>query len=46
VAAGAHAHATARDERGCAAALHVAEQALDRADPGGEPQWLGYFDEA
>jgi hypothetical protein len=24
----------------------VAEQALDRADPGGAPQWLGYFDEA
>jgi transcriptional regulator with XRE-family HTH domain len=42
----AHAHATARDEQACATALHQAEQALDRADRGGEPQWLGYFDEA
>lgn len=42
----AHAHATARDERACAAALHQAERALDRADRSSEPHWLGYFDEA
>ncbi|MCI4065118.1 helix-turn-helix domain-containing protein [Micromonospora sp. R77] len=42
----AHAHATARDEKACAAALHQAEQTLDRADRSGNPQWLGYFDEA
>ncbi|MFE9960595.1 helix-turn-helix domain-containing protein [Micromonospora sp. NPDC005299] len=42
----AHAHATARDETACAKALHQAEQALDRADRSGSPQWLGYFDEA
>jgi transcriptional regulator with XRE-family HTH domain/tetratricopeptide (TPR) repeat protein len=42
----AHAHAAARDERACAAALHQAEQALDRADRDGDPQWISYFDEA
>ncbi|GAB3087061.1 helix-turn-helix domain-containing protein [Micromonospora schwarzwaldensis] len=42
----AHALAKARDERACAAALHEAEQALDRADRSTEPQWLSYFDEA
>ncbi|MEV2238466.1 helix-turn-helix transcriptional regulator [Micromonospora sp. NPDC049891] len=42
----AHAHAAARDSAACAAALHQAEQALDRADRSGDPQWLGYFDEA
>ncbi|MFI7430857.1 helix-turn-helix domain-containing protein [Micromonospora sp. NPDC049836] len=42
----AHAHATARDEKACAAALHQAEQTLDKADRSGNPQWLGYFDEA
>ncbi|MFG1678457.1 helix-turn-helix domain-containing protein [Micromonospora sp. NPDC049282] len=42
----AHALAKARDERACAAALHQAEQALDRADRSTEPQWLSYFDEA
>ncbi|MFI2711226.1 XRE family transcriptional regulator [Micromonospora sp. NPDC018662] len=42
----AHALAEARDERACAAALHKAEQALDRADRSTDPQWLSYFDEA
>ncbi|WP_030333690.1 helix-turn-helix domain-containing protein [Micromonospora parva] len=42
----AHALARANDERACAAALHQAEQALDRADRSTEPQWLSYFDEA
>ncbi|WP_346534612.1 helix-turn-helix domain-containing protein [Micromonospora sp. DPT] len=42
----AHGHAVIRDGRACAAALHLAEQALDRADRSSEPQWLGYFDEA
>lgn len=42
----AHAHATTRDEQACAAALHQAEQSLDRADRSSDPQWLGYFDEA
>ncbi|WLS46763.1 helix-turn-helix transcriptional regulator [Micromonospora profundi] len=42
----AHAHAAAREEHACATALHQAEHALDRADRSGDPQWLGYFDEA
>ncbi|MEU0550508.1 helix-turn-helix transcriptional regulator [Micromonospora sp. NPDC005979] len=42
----AHALAKASDERACAAALHQAEQALDRADRSTDPQWLSYFDEA
>ncbi|WP_091201912.1 helix-turn-helix domain-containing protein [Micromonospora narathiwatensis] len=42
----AHALAKANDERACAAALHQAEQALDRADRSTDPQWLSYFDEA
>ncbi|MEU9509411.1 helix-turn-helix domain-containing protein [Micromonospora sp. NPDC048170] len=42
----AHALAKANDERACAAALHQAEQALDRADRSADPQWLSYFDEA
>ncbi|MGW9196587.1 helix-turn-helix domain-containing protein [Micromonospora chersina] len=42
----AHAHATARDEKACAKALHHAEQALDRADRSSNPHWLVYFDEA
>lgn len=42
----AHAHAAAKDEQACAAALHQAEQTLDRADRSSDPQWLGYFDEA
>ncbi|MEV0002563.1 helix-turn-helix domain-containing protein [Micromonospora sp. NPDC050980] len=42
----AHALAKANDERACATALHQAEQALDRADRSGDPQWLSYFDEA
>lgn len=42
----AHAHAVNRDEKACTAALHQAEVALDRADRSGNPQWLGYFDEA
>ncbi|QOC94839.1 helix-turn-helix domain-containing protein [Micromonospora craniellae] len=42
----AHALAKANDGRACAAALHQAEQALDRADRSTDPQWLSYFDEA
>jgi transcriptional regulator with XRE-family HTH domain len=42
----AHAHARAGDSRACAAALHAAEKALDRADRSGDPQWIAYFDEA
>ena len=42
----AHAHATARDQRACATALHRAEQALDQADRSTDPQWISYFDEA
>ncbi|MFI7068668.1 helix-turn-helix domain-containing protein [Micromonospora sediminicola] len=42
----AHALAKAHDERACAAALHKAERALDRADRSTDPQWLSYFDEA
>ncbi|TDC33599.1 XRE family transcriptional regulator [Micromonospora sp. 15K316] len=42
----AHAHAVGGDEKACAKALHLAEQTLDRADRTGDPQWLGYFDEA
>ncbi|MFX0591258.1 helix-turn-helix domain-containing protein [Melissospora conviva] len=42
----AHALAKVNDERACAAALHQAEQALDRADRSTDPQWLSYFDEA
>ncbi|HET8683251.1 MAG TPA: helix-turn-helix transcriptional regulator [Micromonosporaceae bacterium] len=42
----AHGYAVAGEEQACAAALSRAEQTLDRADRGGDPQWIGYFDEA
>lgn len=42
----AHGHALSADPRACALALVDAHQALDRAQPGGEPVWLGYFDGA
>jgi hypothetical protein len=42
----AHGHARAGDARACAAALHSAEKALDRADRSADPQWFSYFDEA
>jgi hypothetical protein len=42
----AHGHAAGGDEAACAAALDRAERALDRADRTGDPQWLGYFDDA
>ena len=42
----AHAHARSGDGRACGAALHDAEQHLDRADRSGDPQWISYFDEA
>ncbi|GIG92929.1 helix-turn-helix domain-containing protein [Plantactinospora endophytica] len=42
----AHAYAIGHDERACARTLHQAEQALDRADRGSDPQWISYFDEA
>ncbi|MGH3414856.1 MAG: hypothetical protein ACRDVE_03025 [Actinocrinis sp.] len=42
----AHGHALGRDPRACASALTGAHRALDRARPGDEPQWLGYFDAA
>jgi transcriptional regulator with XRE-family HTH domain/tetratricopeptide (TPR) repeat protein len=42
----AHGHARAGDGRACAAALHRAEHALDKADRSADPQWITYFDEA
>ncbi|MFB4286700.1 hypothetical protein ACBI99_03620 [Nonomuraea sp. ATR24] len=42
----AHAHAGLGDARACAASLHEAERAFDTRNPGDEPRWLGYFDEA
>ncbi len=42
----AHGHACAGDEAACAHALSEAETALDRADRAGDPQWIGYFDDA
>ncbi|MFI7603073.1 helix-turn-helix domain-containing protein [Actinoplanes sp. NPDC049681] len=42
----AHAQAGAGDSRTCAAALHAAETALDRADRRSDPQWIAYFGEA
>jgi transcriptional regulator with XRE-family HTH domain len=42
----AHGHAVGGDEAACATALGRAERTLDRADRRGDPQWIGYFDEA
>jgi transcriptional regulator with XRE-family HTH domain len=42
----AHGHALGGDETACAIALDRAEHTLDRADRHGDPQWIGYFDEA
>ena len=42
----AHAHAKAASPAACAASLHAAEIALDRADRTTDPQWISYFDEA
>jgi hypothetical protein len=42
----AHAHARAGDEKSCTQSLSAAEKELDRADRTGDPQWIGYFDEA
>jgi tetratricopeptide (TPR) repeat protein len=42
----AQGHAERNDEKACAAALHLAEVALDKADRSNEPQWISYFDEA
>jgi transcriptional regulator with XRE-family HTH domain len=42
----AQGHAAAGDEAACATALDRAEKTLDRADRGGDPQWIRYFDEA
>ncbi len=42
----AQGHAVAGDEAACASALDRAERTLDRADRSGDPQWIGYFDEA
>ena len=42
----AHAHAKAGSPAACAASLHAAEIALDRADRTTDPQWISYFDEA
>jgi hypothetical protein len=30
----------------CTRALSIAEVTLDKADRSGDPQWIGYFDEA
>ena len=42
----AQGHAVAGEERACAAALHRAETALDKADRSADPHWISYFDEA
>jgi hypothetical protein len=42
----AHGHARAGNSQACAATLHAAETALDRADRSSDPHWIGYFDEA
>jgi transcriptional regulator with XRE-family HTH domain len=42
----AHGHACGGDEAACARALSIAEVTLDKADRSGDPQWIGYFDEA
>ncbi len=42
----AQGHAVGGDEAACAAALNRAEREFDRADRAGDPQWIGYFDEA
>jgi transcriptional regulator with XRE-family HTH domain len=42
----AHGHAVGGDEAACATALTRADHALDKADRGRDPQWIGYFDEA
>jgi tetratricopeptide (TPR) repeat protein len=40
----ARALASMGDERGSVEALHRAEQAFDRSDPGRDPSWIKYFD--
>ncbi|MEU0566347.1 hypothetical protein ABZ297_13245 [Nonomuraea sp. NPDC005983] len=42
----AHAHAGLGDARSCGTSLHQAELAFDAREPGAEPAWLSYFDEA
>jgi transcriptional regulator with XRE-family HTH domain len=42
----AHGHARRRDERSCSRSLTEAEQRFAEADRHGDPQWIGYFDEA
>ena len=42
----AHGHACAGDSAACTRALGFAETTLDKAERGGDPQWIGYFDEA
>jgi hypothetical protein len=42
----AHAHASAGAGPACAASLHAAERALDKADRDADPHWISYFDEA
>lgn len=46
LAAEAHGHALSQDPRMSAAVLGQSHAALDRARPGAEPSWLGYFDAA
>jgi len=42
----AQGHAAGGDDGACAKALDKAERAFDKADRAGDPQWIGYFDEA
>jgi hypothetical protein len=40
----ARALASVRDARGCAEALHRAEQMFERSNPDEDPDWISYFD--
>jgi len=40
----ARALASIGDAHACAAVLHRAEQVFDRSNPGGDPDWISYFD--
>lgn len=46
LAAEAHGHALSQDPRRSASVLGESHAALNRARPGSEPAWLGYFDAA
>ncbi|MCK9870275.1 helix-turn-helix domain-containing protein [Nocardiopsis dassonvillei] len=42
----ARAHASLRDKGACSRAMGHAEQAFNQRDPGADPAWIGYFDQA